>query len=143
MYDSADDRLVPISNYLLPPPPASALSASNPAPFKRPEPLKRASLPFTSSAPSSPILERPEDIRRSPSPETIARMSMTGPGSAGGPSRGPSFEGRRSREGSLPLALPGRRSRESTSPGEVEMTRPRSPKPEADGKLDRCVLRAS
>jgi len=137
----ANHRLVPISNYLLPPPPASAVSASNPAPFKRPEPLKRTSLPFTSSVPSSPILERPEDIRRSPSPETIARMSMTGTGSAAGPDRGSSTEGRRSREGSLPLGLPGRRSRESTLPSEIEVVRPRSPKPEADGKLDRYAWR--
>ncbi|WWD19717.1 hypothetical protein CI109_104181 [Kwoniella shandongensis] len=120
---AGDRKLVPISNYSLPALPANTGASSDPAPFRRPEPLKRSSLPFTSSAPPSPNRENPEEIRRSPSPETIARMSMTGGGSGhNGPSgpRNGSIERRRSREMSL----------------EVE-TRPRSPKPEADGKLDR------
>ncbi|KAK8853291.1 hypothetical protein IAR55_003995 [Kwoniella newhampshirensis] len=115
---AGDRKLVPISNYSLPPMTSNNSVSSDPAPFRRPEPLKRSSLPFTSSAPTSPNREMHEEIRRSPSPETIARMSMTGGGST--VSRNGSMERRRSREMSL----------------EVE-TRPRSPKPEADGKLDR------
>ncbi|WVQ84680.1 hypothetical protein IAT38_006835 [Cryptococcus sp. DSM 104549] len=116
---AAERKQMPISNYLLPPVAANTPSASDPAPFRRPEPLKRTSLPFTSSAPSSPIRDHPEEIKRSPSPETIARMSMTSGPSGPVPSPGP-LDRRRSRESSL----------------DVE-ARPRSPKPEADGKLDR------
>jgi hypothetical protein len=133
---STDKRLVPISSYLLPtPPPSSTLTSEPPVPtFRRPSPIKRSSLPFTSSAPSSPITDRGDEIRRSPSPETIARMSMTGAPSSSrsrAPSfdQSPSFDRRRSREASLPIL-----------PKVEEVAQPKSPKPEADGKLDRCVL---
>ncbi|RXK38058.1 hypothetical protein M231_04617 [Tremella mesenterica] len=110
---AGERRLVPISSYILPTPVASSAPAPAPAPFKRPEPLKRSSLPF--SAPSSPIRENTEEIRRSPSPETIARMSMTG-------SRLPS--------------QPERRASKDVSTPDIP-TRVRTPKPEAIGKLDR------
>ncbi|ORX35383.1 hypothetical protein BD324DRAFT_652515 [Kockovaella imperatae] len=139
-----DRKLVPISGYLLPPLQAeNAESSTAPAIFKRPEPLKRTSLPFTSPAPSSPIRERPEEIRRAPSPETIARMSMTGStstrpnGSNGGE---PSLDRRPSRENSLSSKYSGEsptaRSASRSSQRE-DSGRPKSPKPEADGKLDR------
>ncbi|RSH91355.1 Chitin synthase, class 5 [Saitozyma podzolica] len=134
---AGERKLVPISNFLLPAVPVTA-TPSDPAPFKRPEPLKRTSLPFTSSAPSSPIREEP---MRSPSPETIARMSMTG--AVAGSSRPTSIHDSLERESastdrrsSLPVGM-GRRSREPSLPLDTEVVRPRSPKPEADGKLDR------
>lgn len=91
---------------------------------------------------------------RSPSPETIARMSMmqTVAGASSSPSRSPlrsssydeqrddpySQDRPRSRQSTLPLEKRERpRSREASLPVEAEATRPRSPKPEADGKLDR------
>ena len=134
---NSSSRLVPISNYLLPALPQNTNISPDPAPFRRPEAQKRSSLPFTSSAPSSPISDRPEEIRRSPSPETIARMSMTG--------RGLSAERRESldRTGSGDAASERSRfgrspSRRKTSlPLDAELGRPRSPKPEANGKLDR------
>lgn len=113
-------RLIPISNYLLPAIAPNAPVAA--APFKRPEPLKRSSLPFTSSAPGSPIREEPI---RSPSPETIARMSMMSITS-------PIKEVRTVRDNAVP------ERKEPSLPSEAE-ARPRSPKPEADGKLDRRV----
>ncbi|OCF38029.1 hypothetical protein I316_00253 [Kwoniella heveanensis BCC8398] len=120
---AGDRKLVPISQYLLPALPQVTSNASDPAPFRRPSPQKRASLPFTSNPPSSPSGESPEEIRRSPSPETIARMSMTTGSRPSGSSlsRHGSMEGRRSREMSL----------------DVDTGRPRSPKPETDGRLDR------
>ncbi|WVR07603.1 hypothetical protein IAU60_004645 [Kwoniella sp. DSM 27419] len=123
---AAERKQVPISNYLLPALPQMSGTSSDPAPFRRPSPQKRSSLPFTSSSPTSPHHDTPEEIRRSPSPETIARMSMTG--STTGSSRP---GGSLSRNGSLD----GRRSREMSL--DVDNGRPRSPKPEADGKLDR------
>ncbi|OCF77396.1 hypothetical protein I204_01384 [Kwoniella mangroviensis CBS 8886] len=118
---AAERKLVPISNYLLPSLPQASTNTSDPAPFRRPSPQKRSSLPFTSSSPTSPHHENPEEIRRSPSPETIARMSMHASSTRPSLSRNGSMEGRRSREMSL----------------DVDSGRPRSPKPEADGKLDR------
>ncbi|WVF72898.1 hypothetical protein IAT40_007716 [Kwoniella sp. CBS 6097] len=120
---AGDRKLVPISQYLLPTLPQVTANTSDPAPFRRPSPQKRASLPFTSNSPSSPSGENPEEIRRSPSPETIARMSMTSGSRPSGASlsRNGSMEGRRSREMSL----------------DVDTGRPRSPKPETDGRLDR------
>ncbi|WVW86242.1 hypothetical protein I302_108284 [Kwoniella bestiolae CBS 10118] len=118
---AAERKLVPISNYLLPSLPQALTNTSDPAPFRRPSPQKRSSLPFTSSSPTSPHHENPEEIRRSPSPETIARMSMHASTTRPSVSRNGSMEGRRSREMSL----------------DVDTGRPRSPKPEADGKLDR------
>ncbi|WRT70145.1 uncharacterized protein IL334_007139 [Kwoniella shivajii] len=119
---AGDRKLVPISNHLLPSLPQPTSLTSDPTPqFRRPNPQKRSSLPFTSSAPSSPHHENPEEIRRSPSPETIARMSMHASSNKPSMSRNGSMEGRRSREMSL----------------DVDTGRPRSPKPEADGKLDR------
>ena len=130
-------RMVPISNYLLPALPLATSVSPDPAPFRRPEPSKRSSLPFVSSVPSSPISERPEEIRRSPSPETIARMSMTGSGSSTA-NRSASMDraGSLSMEKSSSKSGPRRRGREASLPLEVETGR-RSPKPEADGKLDR------
>jgi hypothetical protein len=138
-------RLVPISNHLLPPVPQITQAEPAPAPFKRPEPLKRSSLPFTSSAPSSPIREMAENIRRSPSPETIARMSMVGPQVVGSSSRNGSLDRPTvSRKASLdtPGASTGssgssERQRQASLPAGTELPRPQSPKPEADGKLDR------
>jgi hypothetical protein len=84
---------------------------------------------------------------RSPSPETIARMSMTSV--LAGQSRpsgsrhdslesDPTADRRRSREGSLPVGDDERRgSKDASVATEIEVVRPRSPKPEADGKLDR------
>ncbi|WWC91780.1 uncharacterized protein L201_006727 [Kwoniella dendrophila CBS 6074] len=119
---AGERKLVPISNYLLPSLPQATTTTSDPAPFRRPSPQKRSSLPFTSSSPTSPHHhERPEEIRRSPSPETIARMSMHASSTKPNMLRNNSMEGRRSREMSL----------------DVDVDRPRSPKPEADGKLDR------
>ncbi|WVR00098.1 hypothetical protein IAU59_007240 [Kwoniella sp. CBS 9459] len=120
---AGERKLVPISQYLLPALPQVTANASDPAPFRRPSPQKRASLPFTSPSPASPSSENPEEIRRSPSPETIARMSMTAGSRPSGSSlsRNGSMEGRRSREMSL----------------DVDTGRPRSPKPETDGRLDR------
>ncbi|CAD6565502.1 MAG: Chitin synthase, class 5 [Tremellales sp. Tagirdzhanova-0007] len=136
---AGERKLVPISNYLLPNLPAATKVTPDPAPFRRPEPLKRSSLPFTSSAPSSPVSERPDEIRRSPSPETIARMSMTGSGSTdrNGSGRGASLER------SLSGRSSERRSREASLPLDLEDGRPRSPKPEADGKLDRFPLKTA
>jgi hypothetical protein len=138
------DRLVPISNHLLPPVPQITQAEPAPAPFKRPEPLKRSSLPFTSSAPSSPIRETAEGFRRSPSPETIARMSMVGPQVVGSTSRNGSLDRPTvSRKASLDTAAntsstgSGERQRQTSLPANTEPPRPRSPKPEADGKLDR------
>ena len=130
-------RLVPISNYLLPALPLATSVSPDPAPFRRPEPSKRSSLPFVSSVPSSPISERPEEIRRSPSPETIARMSMTGSGSSTA-NRSASVERAESlsMEKSSGKSGQRRRGREASLPLEVETGR-RDPKPEADGKLDR------
>ncbi|WWC64482.1 uncharacterized protein I303_107092 [Kwoniella dejecticola CBS 10117] len=119
---AAERKQVPISNYLLPSLPQAQTTTSDPAPFRRPSPQKRSSLPFTSSSPTSPHHENPEEIRRSPSPETIARMSMHASSNRPSVSRNGSMEGRRSREMSLDVDVGGR---------------PRSPKPEADGKLDR------
>lgn len=127
-------RLVPISSHLLPPMPTN-VPIADPAPFKRPEPLKRASLPFTSSAPGSPIQEQPP---RSPSPETIARMSYTQGISSGPAPRQDSLDATERRR-SMPMegSKERRRSRESTYPLDSALVRPKSPKPEADGKLDR------
>ena len=114
-------KLVPISSFTLPPPPSDAAVASNPAPFKRPEPIKKSSLPLSRSGPSSPVLERPEQWGRSPSPETIARMSTGG-----------------AAERHSPISTPTKQSSyDSTSSRDGDKSRPRSPKPEADGKLDR------
>lgn len=134
-------RLVPISNHLLPPVPQITQAEPAPAPFKRPEPLKRSSLPFTSSAPSSPIRDVPEEVRRAPSPETIARMSMVGPQIVGSSSRNGSLDRPSvSRSGSLDNGAHSPKPQRKTSLSHVELAdppRPRSPKPEADGKLDR------
>ncbi|WWC72104.1 uncharacterized protein I206_106064 [Kwoniella pini CBS 10737] len=119
---AGERKLVPISNYLLPSIPQAQTTTSDPAPFRRPSPQKRSSLPFTSSSPTRPHDENPEELCRSPSPETIARMSMHASSSRPSVSRNGSMEGRRSREMSLDVDIGGR---------------PRSPKPEADGKLDR------
>jgi hypothetical protein len=141
------DRLVPISNHLLPPVPQITAAEPAPAPFKRPEPLKRSSLPFTSSAPSSPIRESADVFRRSPSPETIARMSMVGPQVVGSTSRNGSLDRPTvSRKVSLDTGASAsgsastgseERVRKASLPVTTEPSRPKSPKPEADGKLDR------
>ncbi|KAK4684918.1 chitin biosynthesis protein CHS5, partial [Tremellales sp. Uapishka_1] len=135
-------KLVNISSYLLPTPPASSTNLAEPSTtpiFKRPPPLKRSSLQ-SGSAPGSPIHEYPEEIRRSPSPETIARMSMTGSSGPNGrgsvPGSATSASGLGSGSGSA-ISAERRRSRENSLPVVDEFVRPRSPKPEADGKLDR------
>lgn len=135
-------RLVPISNHLLPPVPQITAVEPAPAPFKRPEPLKRSSLPFTSSAPSSPIRESADVFRRSPSPETIARMSMVGPQVVGSSSRNGSLDrptvSRKASVDSGPTSAGAEgRVRKASLPVNTEPPRPKSPKPEADGKLDR------
>jgi hypothetical protein len=138
-------RLVPISNHLLPPVPQITAAEPAPAPFKRPEPLKRSSLPFTSSAPSSPIRESADVFRRSPSPETIARMSMVGPQIMGSTSRNGSLDrptvSRKASGDNGTSASTGSegRVRKASLPVTTESPRPKSPKPEADGKLDRSV----
>jgi hypothetical protein len=144
-----NNRLVPISNHLLPPVPQITQAEPAPAPFKRPEPLKRSSLPFTSSAPSSPIRETADVFRRSPSPETIARMSMVGPQVVGSTSRNGSLDrptvsrkasldtGGSSSSSTSANGANGGRQRQASLPVHSESPRPRSPKPEADGKLDR------
>ncbi|WVQ74269.1 hypothetical protein IAR50_003866 [Cryptococcus sp. DSM 104548] len=127
-------KLVPISQYHLPTLPSTAFQESNAPIFRRPSPseLKRNSLPFQSS-PGSPIAD-PEDVNRAPSPETVARMSMHASpsptqdefhhgGTAGGQKRHDSLESKKERHSSL----------DSNSGPQ----RTRSPKPEANGKLDR------
>jgi len=69
---------------------------------------------------------------RSPSPETLARMSATGPAMSPS-SRTQSFEHRRLSQPQLPSEVVADEEREAaTSPA-----RTRSPRPEADGRLDR------
>ncbi|KAL1413279.1 hypothetical protein Q8F55_001034 [Vanrija albida] len=118
---AAEKRLVPIANYLLPAPSAPQSSA-DPAPFRRPSDLKRSSLPL--AAPSTPVQEH--RTIRSPSPETLARMSTAGPAMSPS-SRTESFEHRRVPQ--LPVA-----NRQGDGGAGA---RSRSPKPEADGRLDR------
>lgn len=117
---AAERRLVPIANYLLPAPTQSIDTAAGPAPFRRPSAGSRpTSLPAPGDlGPSS------HNTIRSPSPETVARMSNTGPAMSPS-SRTQSFEHRQT-------SLPTQDEAESSS------GRPRSPvKPESDGRLDR------
>ncbi|WOO76975.1 Cell fusion protein cfr1 [Vanrija pseudolonga] len=119
---AAERRLVPIANYLLPAPSAPITTSADPAPFRRPSDLKRSSLPL--AAPSTPVQEH--RTIRSPSPETLARMSSAGPAMSPS-SRTESFEHRRIPQ--LPVA---------SGPADAAgSARSRSPKPEADGRLDR------
>lgn len=71
-------------------------------------------------------------------------MSMTGATVSGsGSSNGSLDRPSTSRSGSLEIGQSTRerrRSREASLPLDVEQSRPRSPKPEADGKLDRYVV---
>lgn len=133
LFAVADQRkLFPISNYILPSLPSNAsLDTAPPPPFRRPSPLKRASLPIP-SAPQSPIRDD-DDAPRSPSPETIARMSMV-PASPTLPSHAPGDFSEQRREslgaGEVPRV-------KSPRPEAQDAPRSRSPKPEADGKLDR------
>ncbi|KAL7421155.1 Chitin synthase, class 5 [Cryptotrichosporon argae] len=130
---ATEKKLVPISSFILPAPPSQAPVSSEPVPpFRRPSPLKRSSLPLMMGSPSSPAREHAEDIARSPSPETIARMSMTGAvASIAGSGSG-------SGSSSRPPSLERRASRDATLPSVPESDRPRAAKPEADGKLDRA-----
>lgn len=121
-------RLVPIANYLLPAPSAPLDGGAQPAVFRRPSEQQRSSLPI--SGPSTPVKE-PLDSIRSPSPETIARMSNTGPAMSPS-SRTASFERR-----SLP-AVTSLGDEAELGPGSpISKQRSRSPKPETDGRLDR------
>ncbi|ADV24009.1 cell wall chitin catabolism-related protein, putative [Cryptococcus gattii WM276] len=132
LFAVADQRkLFPISSYILPPLPSNTSLDTAPPPFRRPSPLKRASLPIP-SAPQSPIKDK-EDVQRSPSPETIARMSMV-PASPTLPSHAPGDFSEQRRESLGAVDIPSVKSprREAHEP-----SRSRSPKPEADGKLDR------
>lgn len=116
---AGEKKLMPISNYTLSSASSSTAAAQAP-PFRRapsPLPLKKSSLPFTSSAPNSPG-GAGEEIRRSPSPETIGRMAMHVPGA-----NQPSAPERRD---SMPV------------PAMDSPVRPRSPRAEADGRLDRA-----
>ncbi|ODN94756.1 hypothetical protein L198_04900 [Cryptococcus wingfieldii CBS 7118] len=127
-------KLVPISQYHLPTLPSTAFQESNAPVFRRPSPLdlKRTSLSLQSPA-SSPTTDA-EDVNRAPSPETVARMSMHAspsptqgefsPGIAEGKGRHDSLDSKKERQGSL----------------DSNSRRTRSPKPEANGKLDRRVL---
>ncbi|CAK9785593.1 hypothetical protein CC85DRAFT_48313 [Cutaneotrichosporon oleaginosum] len=123
---AAERRLVPIANYLLPSPATPRDSNSGPAPFRRPSDLKRSSLPISGSG--SPVREHPEI--RSPSPETIARMSNTGPAMSPSSRQG-SFDTRYQRAGSEG------KEGESDSGVPITQQRSRSPRPESDGRLDR------
>lgn len=117
---AAERRLVPIANYLLPAPTQSIDTAGGPAPFRRPSSSRPSSLPTPGDLGSSN-----QDTIRSPSPETVARMSNTGPAMSPS-SRTQSFEHRQT-------SLPTHGEAESSGSG-----RPRSPiKPESDGRLDR------
>lgn len=89
---------------------------------------KRASLP-TGASPSGSSgqpQQQQQTLVRSPSPETIARMSQTGPAMSPS-SRTESFENRRVAQDALAES-------ESKNPLHV---RPRSPRPQSDGRLDR------
>ncbi|EJT50662.1 cell wall chitin catabolism-related protein [Trichosporon asahii var. asahii CBS 2479] len=115
---AAERRLVPIANYLLPAPTQSIDTAGGPAPFRRPSSSRPSSLPAPGDLGTSN-----HDTIRSPSPETVARMSNTGPAMSPS-SRTQSFEHRQ-------MSLP-------TEPESSGSGRPRSPiKPESDGRLDR------
>lgn len=117
---AAERRLVPIANYLLPAPTQSIETAGGPAPFRRPSSSRPSSLPTPGGLKSSN-----QDTIRSPSPETVARMSNTGPAMSPS-SRTQSFEHRQ-------MSLPTQGEDDSSGSG-----RPRSPiKPESDGRLDR------
>ncbi|AFR97052.1 hypothetical protein C343_05185 [Cryptococcus neoformans C23] len=132
LFAVADQRkLFPISNYILPSLPSNASLDTAPPPFRRPSPLKRASLPIP-SAPQSPIRDN-EDVPRSPSPETIARMSMV-PASPTLPSHAPGDFSEQRRESLGAGEVPRVRS---PRPEVHDAPRSKSPKPEADGKLDR------
>lgn len=115
---AAERRLVPIANYLLPAPTQSIDTAGGPAPFRRPSSSRPSSLPTPGDLGTSN-----QDTIRSPSPETVARMSNTGPAMSPS-SRTQPFE-----------------HRQMSLPSEPELSgsgRPRSPiKPETDGRLDR------
>lgn len=123
--EGANARLVPIANYLLPPPSAGIQSGSEPAPFRRPSDLKRSSLPVSNKTEAE--LRQEHETIRSPSPETIARMAESGPAMSPASQPTETFE----RRLSYP---PVKEALESQSPTSA---RPRSPKPEADGRLDR------
>ncbi|BEI81812.1 hypothetical protein CcaverHIS002_0209720 [Cutaneotrichosporon cavernicola] len=123
---AAERRLVPIANYLLPSPSAPRDSSSGSAPFRRPSDLKHSSLPVGGSG--SPVREQPEV--RSPSPETVARMSNTGPAMSPSSRQG-SFAPSVERSGSLG------NERKTSTGGPVTQQRSRSPRPESDGRLDR------